>query len=277
MTKEKGYLKDSDRFTKVHQKMCVWFTANTNAKNFVRIFLGDLSFDLKTTLEVPVKSQSGFLYGYADIRLSYKTDQSKRENVLIEVKSSFTDFGEVLRQIRTHQEYLGNITKTCLVHSGLDDEKNGDAIQYFVSQGIYIASLEEVKEEIERIVSTNMVTNETKVPAGKRNAELSGVWVSTTENFWDFEFMIEYDDKYLGRKTANLLSTSNYFEHKKEFWKIVDKFGLNINKKNPISIPVGSISLPCMVDLSYHPGEVGHPEGVIERIYINGEVTELIK
>jgi len=65
MSKEKGYLKDPDRFTKEHQKMCVWFTAHTNAKDFVRIFLGDLPFDLKTTLEILVKSQSGFLYGYA--------------------------------------------------------------------------------------------------------------------------------------------------------------------------------------------------------------------
>jgi hypothetical protein len=89
MSKEKGYLKDPDRFTKEHQKMCVWFTAHTNAKDFVRIFLGDLPFDLKTTLEILVKSQSGFLYGYADVCLSYKTDQAKQENVLIEVKSSF--------------------------------------------------------------------------------------------------------------------------------------------------------------------------------------------
>lgn len=268
MTKEKGYLKDLDRFTKEHQKMCMWFTADNNAKYFIRIFLGDLPVGVKTTLEIPVKSQSGFLYGYADICLSYRTDQSKQENLLIEVKSALTDFGAVLRQIRTYQEYLGNITKTCLIHSVLNDE---DAIQYFVSQEIYIASLEGIKEEIEEALSENTI----KVPAGKRSAHLCGVWFSTTRNYWSLSFIVEYDDKYLGLKSSDLLSTGNYFEYKDEFWEIIDKFGLNVDKKNPITVTDGRISFPCSVDLSYRPGQVGYPEAVIERVYINGQVIEL--
>lgn len=273
MSKEKGYLKDADRFTTQHQEMCLWFTEDKNAKDFVRIFLGDLVFDLKTKLEIPVKSKSGFLYGYADVCLSYQTDQSKQENVLIEVKSSFTDFGEVLRQIRTYQEYLGNITKTCLIHSGLDDEQDKKATQYFVSQGIYIVSLGGVKEEIKIALTEDKI----KVPAGKRSAELCSVWFSSERKHWDLSLLVEYDDKYLGRKTSDLLDTGNYFEHKEKFWEILDKFGLNINIENPATIPHGEISFPCSVDISYRPDKLGYPEAVIERVYINGEIMELIK
>lgn len=271
MVSDKGYLKDADKFTQEHQQMSMWFTVQKNARDFVRMFLCDLPLDLTTTLEVPVKSSTGFLYGYADVVMSYRTDQFSVENVLIELKSSLTDFGAVLRQIRTYQEYLRNVTKTCLIHSGLDDRTDDTATRYFVSQGIYVSLLVAAQE----IMQIGMDYKVGCVPAGKRLATLIGVFFSTKRDHWSLAFIVEFQDEKLGR-VSDLLNTGNYFTHKEEFWKIIDKFELNIDKTAPQSRRGGELDIPCEVDLAYRPGEIGTPEAVIERIYVGGEAIEVL-
>lgn len=275
MRTDKGYLKDPDRSTARHQEICLWFTEQKNAENFVRLFLGDLAFDLKTKLETPVRSKSGFLYGYADICISYRTDQSEQEHVLVEVKTSLTDFGAVLRQVRTYQEYLSGITKTCLVHCGLDEDIEEKATQYFVSQDIYVTSLQSIREEIEIALTEEPI----KIPAGKREAQLCGVHCISGKSgdYWDLSFLVHYHDTFLGREISDVLSTGNYFDHKAVFWEIIRKFGLHMNREHPATIWEGEINIPCYVEVTYKPAQTGYPEAVLDRVHIKGEIIDLIK
>lgn len=269
MSKEKGYFKDIDKNTQEHQEMCIWFTDRQNVENFVWICLHDAVVDLKITLEKPVKSKTGFLYGFADVHLSYENDQGKQEGVLIEVKSSLSDFGATLRQIRTYQEYLGNITKTCLVSSDLENDDHEKTEKFFWNQAIYYTTFETIKTEIEEALDNKII----RVPAGeKRSAELLGVWFSK-EN-WSLIFDLRYNKKYKGCEAGSLVHSGNYRDHQEEFWALADNLGLEIDKKNPTTIHEGRISIPCLVDLSYHLGEF-YLEEVVEKMYINEQAIEL--
>ncbi len=79
-------------------------------------------------------------------------------------------------------------------------------------------------------------------------------------------FEVEYGEKDLGYKTGDLLTTRNYFNYKDKLWEIVDKFELQINKENFITIHEFEISIPCEVDLSNPVGEIGYPEPLLERV-----------
>lgn len=278
MRRDKGHFKDPDRSTKEHQDMSMWFTDHENLRNYIRLFLCDIAIDPKATLEVAVSSQSGFLYGYADVLITYRTDQSKNENVLVEVKSFLSDFGETLRQIRTYQEYLRNITKTCLIHAGLDEPIEEQAVKYFGSQGIYIASLSGVIEDI----ATHRSEKCFHVPAGKRDAELCQIVMRGSEakflkNWWEFDFFVKYTDTDLGYGLVDLVSTGNYFSQQGRFWEMVELFSVDIPRDALTHMDPGEISIPCGVDLAYRPGESGYPEAVLERVYVDNRAFELVR
>ena len=101
------------------------------------------------------------------------------------------------------------------------------------------------------------------------------MFFSSKRDHWSLAFIVEFQDEKLGR-VSDLLNTGNYFTHKEEFRKIIDKFELNIDKTAPQSRRGGELDIPCEVDLAYRPGEIGTPEAVIERIYVGGEAIEVL-
>jgi hypothetical protein len=273
MATEKGFIKDDDRFTKRHQDMCLWFANEKNVRDFIRFLLVDVAVGPNFTLEKPVVTSKEFLFGYADVFLSYTTDQSRNENVLIEVKSSLSDYGAVLRQIRTYQQYLANITKTILVYDNFKSEEEEDkATKFFVSQKIYFVSLKGIIEHIDCCKNEESVPN--IIPAGKRGAELCAV--SFSDRFWDFDFLVSYDDKYLGRKMTDLIASENFVDYKDSFLRIVKQVGIDIDIDKPVSLNLGDIAIDCFVDLAYRVDEIGYPRSVILGVYINDNYIELV-
>jgi hypothetical protein len=89
--------------------------------------------------EVVVADQKAFLIGFADVLISFE-DDGEWFTMLFELKSSFQDYGQVLRQINAYRYYLSpkyNIIETRLIYS--DDFEilnNEEVFQYFRSQGV---------------------------------------------------------------------------------------------------------------------------------------------
>jgi hypothetical protein len=283
MKSEKGLFKDEDKYAKIHQDICSWFISD-NAWNFVRFYLNDFAEDLEVKLETPVRSSSGFLYGFADVLLLYRTDQGHKHRVLIEAKSSISDFGAVLRQIRTYQEYLGDITKTCLIHADerwywCNDDDNSLG-KYFGSQGIYKESFDSMSDysssrldklpldEIQGYIGLN-------IPSGRHNASLCGLWIDDKREMWALKFLLEYCDKKFNKRLVAQYDSKTYFHRKDEFWKILNRFEIKFDKDIPSSISVGSIDIPCSVEVAYPPDKEGSPEIILEKMYLDNEVIAL--
>jgi len=156
-TKKGHFTKDdADRYTDKHLEICKWFL--TNADAFVRWFLFDRPVGrVKVILEKLITTPTGYIIGYTDVLLSYRTDQGTDQLVLIEVKTSLGDQAEALRQLNTYQQYLPAITKKCLVHGdwrfqpwlnqtdGDDLRDDADMRRTYSSQGIYVVEHECLK------------------------------------------------------------------------------------------------------------------------------------
>lgn len=186
---------DADRYTEKHLEICKWFIYNGGA--FIRGFLFDNPVGkIDVILEKLVTSPTGYIIGYADVLLSYRTDQGKDELVLIEVKTSLGDQAEALRQLNTYQQYLPEITKKCLVHADWRfkpwlDEGDGEGLrddadmrQTYSSQGIYVVEYESLQH------NGGYNPHYCAFPSGRRE-----VFVD-----WDREVTSDYGLKVVGLK-----------------------------------------------------------------------------
>lgn len=169
MGTEKGMFKDPDKFTKAHQQMSLWFTDQDNAYNFVRYFCLEEPEGLEVEIEVPVMTEKKFLYGYADVVIKLP-----HTNILVELKSSISDYGATLRQLKTYQQFIPNVSKTVLViqgYKGPTGEDYGDLHQFFGSQGIAVTPLSWVEGTVRERDGEG--TLHQIVPDGFHNASLA--------------------------------------------------------------------------------------------------------
>jgi hypothetical protein len=147
MGTEKGLFQDLDKYTQAHQALALWFVPEENIKGFLRYALGHAPANIRAEFEVPVTDKKGFIYGFADVVIYFQTVEGRQEAILIELKSSFSDFGEVLRQIKTYQEFLSRRPiKTYLIHpSPTQPLCAREARSYFKSQGVMLLSMPELE------------------------------------------------------------------------------------------------------------------------------------
>lgn len=272
MASEKGMFKDQDRSTKEHQEMCAWFNDDRNASTFVRYELRDCQQGVEIELEKTVRSPSGFLFGFADVVLSYVTDQGTAHKVLIEAKSSISDFGACLRQIRAYQEYLSGITRTCLVHSDSRYEKDDKLDRFFPRQDIFVFSF----PEIQRFLDEER-KGEPPLANGKHPASCCGIHVSTEREWWSFDFFVSIPDRREGQNKYDLLNTGDLYGEKEKFMRMIRLLGVPWEGEDDVtSISPGDISIDCILDLETKPScYVGGVQPVIRCITRGEDSLEL--
>jgi hypothetical protein len=137
MGTEKGLFVDPDRGTPPHDSICLWFSRQENVRAFLNSVYGEDATDIAIDLDIDMRAQSGFLYGFADVVIHYRA-AGRDHTMLIEVKTTLNDFTAALRQIRAYLPCLDNVTKKALVfHEDWTRRDNADDIRhYFSSQGV---------------------------------------------------------------------------------------------------------------------------------------------
>ncbi len=219
MKKVKGHFNDVDKFTAKHQEMVKWFLEERNVWHFVRFFLNDVpTSEIKVLLEETVKSKTDYLLGYTDVILIYDTDYNEKQTVLIEVKSSFYDYGAVLRQMKTYKEYRNDITKVCLITDMDFVDKNGEedydeyenCEKFFQSQNILFETFESI-DYADFTGRPNEVIEfgGYKIPHGIREAEIVDCYFKPERKLLTIEYLAGYYDTYLGEEKTDFLSSQN--------------------------------------------------------------------
>lgn len=227
--KAKGHFNDIDKFSEKHQKIINWFLNESNRWHFVRFFMHDIPIsNIKILLEEPVKSKTDYLLGYIDIILSYNTDYNEHQNILIEAKSSFSDYGEVLRQIKTYREYRNDITKLCLITDKFAsvDWENDEEFNYYIecekffqSQGIYFINFNELDFEIDFLKEPLKFKEYHRytIPHGRRNCEV--LFLYEKNNLLTIAFFAIYDDPILKHRETDLLTSQNLIHMKERIFQ----------------------------------------------------------
>ena len=124
MGTEKGLFQDNDKFTNRHNELTSAFGDSKFVYDFLWEFLRIAPKKYNVELEKPVKSSSGFLYGFADCYINIIDVFNNKFNFLIEFKSNLNDYASTLRQIKTYKEYLGEINYTLLIVNNSDKYLN---------------------------------------------------------------------------------------------------------------------------------------------------------
>lgn len=274
---KKGHFDDPDRYTKQHQNICNWFVENnSDAKLFIRLFLFDNLAEPKVEIDEPIITKTGYLLGYPDILISYQNDQSRQEKVLIEVKTSLADFGEALRQVKTYRTYLGNITKTCLIHAVLDEDKTQKLKSFFGSQGIFVFSWQEIfgliTPECQDCGYLNYLA-ESKVPAGKRDATFEGISEGNENCF--LHFWVAARDEVFCANSGNLFATKNFASRKSEAVQIQRALNCKLSHRQCLMSNEEQIRRECLIELSYQPNRYGEPASALKCLCVNGKTFEL--
>lgn len=261
MAFDKGLFRDDDRYTRQHEEMCSYLLDNAQA--FVRFYLGDLAVSPKVLLEEPVTGTNGYLFGYADFLMEYKTDQGVCHKVLIEAKSSISDIGSILRQIKTYKKYLSGVTKVCLVHSDVrynslredgsvvDDqalEREGKVARYFVSQGIYFDFLPRVRNDY---IEGNYYR--ANVPNGRRAAILDWIEFNPKYSSVSMQITSEFSDLLGGQSMTDSFYACEDFPFRKDFKTFLERSGALQMGEDPMEILNENIEAPCWIDFSRPP------------------------
>lgn len=276
MSKRRGHLDDDDKFTQRHEELCRWFASRKeHAEKFARCFLFDSPTRIEVELEEPVYAANKFLYGYADVLLNYETDQQKKEKVLIEVKSSISDLGNALRQIKTYRTNLPDVTKTVLLYEQCPKRNPHEVMSFFGSQRIYVIAANDVFEAFDpdsTVKGYPEYLESQNVPAGKRPAQLFLVTHldDSDEPNWGFTFWVRTDEG----KSMWAYNTGNYHHHKEEFWAIMEAFGGSLNVEDGVTQFEGGSE--CMVDLMYKPDQQGKPQACLGKLYRSGREFPLV-
>ncbi len=271
MATEKGLFQDEDRFSPAHQEMAAWFAQN--AHTFVRRFLCDMPKELTTSLEVPVRSANGFLYGFADVVIDYETDQGAERSILIELKSRFRDFGRVLRQLNTYRAYLPNVTSVCFIHDDewwdgrnacLDPkaeewdwvklERYGQVHGFFGSQGIYVVEYAKLREGF---------FGHYEVPSGRREAVLSHAYKHSDFPGWAIFF-----DVVLPDRREKVQCVSGFPDPPPDsFWQILKAAGRLASGSERSASLDGQLQVPCTIDVSHVPDGEGYLYELVEAMH----------
>jgi hypothetical protein len=126
MTGQKNRFKTTERLwdlddkqlkTPEHDALVLWLLDKTNVGKIIhfpdtmQFYRDDYSFvDFEIKSEIPLKSNTNFIGGYADIILFALYEDSegyqRQYNVLIEIKPYIGSFGEVLRQIKSYENFV---------------------------------------------------------------------------------------------------------------------------------------------------------------------------
>jgi|GEM_PF-6310422 len=254
---------DADRYTEKHLEVCKWFISNADA--FVRRFLFEKpAGKIDVILEKLITSPTSYIIGYADVLLSYRTDQGDSQLVLIEVKTSLGDQAEALRQLQTYAHYLPEITKKCLVHADWRfkpwlDEKDGEGLRddidmrrTYSSQGIYVV-------EYDCLKSGKYNPHYCAFPSGRRKALLN--WGGETkqvkpDSIYLFLFGILEDLRCEDWGARSCVFFVPPFPE--ELWRL-----LHLSGARPDVTKVCDI--PCFIDVEHYASE---EDGSAEEDYV---------
>lgn len=268
MPKEKGLFKDDDRFTKEHERICSWFLSEEKARLFVLYDVHESPSErVRVVLEQPVRSASGFLYGFADVLLHFQNDQGQEHTVLIEAKSAISDLGSVLRQIRTYQEYLSGITSTYLIHSIVKEEEADRVADFFGSQDICVLPFSWLEHDPD--------DEKPGLVNGRRDASCCSVYFRPEIDHLSIDFFVDYPGAKLGQVLTGLVASENLFHNRKLFTKLVQFFSMPVDPENPVSIRPGKLDIPCRLDLDSRPSREGGTRTFISAIQFQERRLEI--
>jgi hypothetical protein len=269
-SKDKGLIRDPDKYTQKHQEMCSWFIQGNNAFDFLRYHLCEIARNVSATLEVPAIGRNGFFYGFADIVIKYENETGATEKVLIEAKSTLSDYGAVLRQLRTYATYIAGITKTLVLYDQLQND-DGSAESFFSSQNVLI-------ELFSNIVNAKCYydrSGKAPVPSGRRSAVLCGIVESAERRSLTFEFLVHYSDEDINRECDDLISSGNFFSRRRIAHNIMRRAGINMEIAKPFRIACGAIEVPCLVDYVMKIDAKQGFGAVIERVLFDQDSFEM--
>jgi hypothetical protein len=268
MPKEKGLFKDNDRFMKEHERICSWFLNEEKARLFVLYDVHESpSGRVKVVLEQPVRSASGFLYGFADVLLHFHNDQGQEHTILIEAKSAISDLGSVLRQIRTYQEYLSGITRTYLIHS-IADEKEADRVaDFFGSQDVCVLPFRWLEHDPD--------DEQLELINGRRDAACCGVYFRPERDHLSIDFLVYYPSAQPGQVLTGLVSSENLFHNRKLFAKLALLLSMPVDPENPVSVRTGELDIPCQLDLTSRSSREGGTRTFISAIQFQERRLEI--
>ena len=153
MAKTKGMFQDPDRFTQRHNEIVNLLRKHEYLYEFTSEYGDSITPGYKIEIEKPVYAKNGFLYGFADAVVKgtnlfpdgdweqcliidgRKDFNPQQEKWLIEVKSSFKDVNEVLRQIKIYRDSIEGIDKTFLLYYNYSGD-NEEMSTIFLDEGI---------------------------------------------------------------------------------------------------------------------------------------------
>lgn len=268
MPKDKGMFKDDDRFTKEHERICSWFLDEENTRLFVLYDVHECpSGRVKAILEQPVRSPTGFLYGFADVVLQFRNDQGHERTVLVEAKSAILDLGSVLRQIRTYQEYLPGITSTYLIHSVADEAEVDKVADFFGSQDICVLPFSWIEHHPD--------DEEPGLVNGRRDASCCGIYFRPQRDVLWVDFVVSKPGPKPGQVVRGLHSSDNLFHNRDLFSKLTRFLSIPVDPESPESIADGELDIPCRLHLESRSSREGGTRTVISAIQYKGKELEV--
>jgi len=198
MAREKGLFKDDDRFSATHDAMSDWFANRANQFGFLRYVMCSQPTHWKGELERPIVSKTGFLYGFADLVITFDDHFGSTRTILAEFKSTIRDKPSILRQINAYQSQLPMVDYRVLVYNdeAVSEARSFEWASFFAGQNIFLFSLEDIgtiirdHSEIANGLSSGDTYQDLPYPVG--------IWpaynLNHTEDFHYISMEIEYED-----------------------------------------------------------------------------------
>ncbi len=182
MGKEKGLMKDPDKFSRAHQEISDWFSRKQNQYDFLRHMMHFMPKEWNTELEIPIKTETGFLIGFADAIMFLRDYGGSEYKLLLEFKSTIRDKSATLRQLKSYSTYSTNISQLIIIHNDDNAEENTvfEWAEFFKSQNIFLFSLSNCENswpyfdyELSQLSDYELSSNP-NIPQGEWTAKLNG-------------------------------------------------------------------------------------------------------